>query len=231
MTEPHRPLAVVTGAANGIGLALAREFARHEFDLVIAGDGVQRVADELGAEALQADLATPDGVRELHARVRHRHVAALALNAGTAGRGDGLERELGLVDRNCRSLVQLARVLTAEMVATGRGRVLVAAPVTEAHPGPHQAAFKASRAFARTFGTSLRRELREHGVSVTVLEPPPDGATADDPAAIAGKAFEALMAGRETVVAPSIATKATHLVARLIPEAFKGVAGLVTRPR
>jgi short-subunit dehydrogenase len=246
-----QPLAVVTGASSGIGLALAREFSDHGFELVIAADGddIQRVADELGAEAVQVDLATPEGVEALHARLRHRHVTALALNAGITARSDDLERELQLVDLNCRSLVHLARLLTAEMAAAGRGRVLITASIVEAFPGPNQAAYNASKTFARSFGISLRHELRERGVSVTVLEP---GATdtpifakagqdttllggamsKDDPAEVASQAFEALMAGRETVVAASLTTKATHLVSRLLPDAVTArLAGIVAKPR
>ena len=122
---------------------------------------------------MQADLSTPEGVGALHAQVRHRHVTALALNAGITARSDDLDRELELVDLNCRSLVHLARLLTAEMAAAGRGRVLITASIVEAFPGPHQAAYNASKAFARSFGIGLRHELRDHGVSVTVLEPGP----------------------------------------------------------
>src|SRR5918995_3685632 len=152
MTEPHRPLSVVTGASSGIGLELAREFAKQGFDPVVAADSdtIHRVAEELNAEAVQADLSTPEGVKELHARVRHRHVTALALNAGITARSDDLARELELVDLNCRSLVHLARLLTAEMAAAGRGRVLITASIVEAFPGPHQAAYNASKAFARS---------------------------------------------------------------------------------
>jgi short-subunit dehydrogenase len=251
MTEPHRPLAVVTGASSGIGLALAREFAKHGFDLVVAADGddIHSVADELQAEAVQADLASPEGVRALHAHLRHRHVTALALNAGITARSDDLQRELELVDLNCRSLVHLSRLLTAEMVAAGRGRVLITASIAEAFPGPNQAAYDASKAFARSFGIALRHELRDHGVSVTVLEPGvtdtgifakagqettilADGMPKDEPGDVASQAFEALMAGRETVVAASLTTKATHLVSRLLPETLTArLAGIVVKPR
>ncbi|MDA0169248.1 SDR family NAD(P)-dependent oxidoreductase [Solirubrobacter taibaiensis] len=251
MTEPHRPLSVVTGASSGIGLELARAFAKHGFDLVVAADGndIHRVAAELNAEAVQADLSTPDGVHELHAQIRHRHVTVLALNAGVTARSDDLNRELELVDLNCRSLVHLARLLTAEMAAAGRGRVLITASIVEAFPGPHQAAYNASKAFARSFGISLRHELREHGVSVTVLEPGPTdtpifakadqdttllatGMPKDSPTDVAQQAFEALMAGRETVVAASITSKATQLVSRILPGAVTArVTGLLTKPR
>jgi short-subunit dehydrogenase len=251
MTEPHRPLAVVTGASSGIGLALARQFSKHGFDLVVAADGpdIHHVGVELDAEPVEVDLATAAGVNALHERLRHRPVTALALNAGITARSDDLARELDLVDLNCRSLVHLSRLLTAEMAARGRGRVLITASIVEAFPGPNQAAYNASKAFARSFGIGLRHELREHGVSVTVLEPGPtdtaifakadqettilgDHLPKDDPADVAQQAFEALMAGRETVVAASIASKATHLVGRVLPDAVMArITGLVTKPR
>jgi short-subunit dehydrogenase len=251
MTEPHRPLSVVTGASSGIGLELARGFAKHGFDLVVAADGdsIHKVAQALNAEAVQADLSTPEGVVALHAQVRHRHVTALALNAGITARSDDLHRELELVDLNCRSLVHLARLMTAEMAAAGRGRVLVTASIADAFPGPHQAAYNASKAFARSFGIGLRHELREHGVSVTVLEPGPtdtpifakgDQQTTllaaalpkDSPTDVAQRAFEALMAGRETVVAASITTKATRFVSRILPDPLAArLTALVTKPR
>jgi len=251
MTEPHRPLAVVTGGSSGIGLALARQFSKHGFDLVLAAHGpeIHRVASELGAEPVEVDLATATGVRALHERLRHRPITVLTLNAGITARSDDLDRELELVDLNVRSLVHLARLVTGEMAARGRGRVLITASIVEAFPGPNQAAYHASKAFARSFGIGLRHELRDRGVSVTVLEP---GATdtpifekadqdttllagalpKDEPQDIAEQAFEALMAGRETVVAASITSKATHLVGKLIPDPIAArVTGRLTKPR
>src|SRR3954465_13257752 len=65
-------LAVVTGASSGIGLALARQFVEHGFDLVIAAENdlINEAAEALRASGRQvtpvvADLATPEGVRRL----------------------------------------------------------------------------------------------------------------------------------------------------------------------
>jgi NAD(P)-dependent dehydrogenase (short-subunit alcohol dehydrogenase family) len=76
---PDSKLAVVTGASTGIGLELARECAKHKFDLVVAANEPEIVsaADDLrreGAkvEAVRADLATLDGVDELYVRWTHR---------------------------------------------------------------------------------------------------------------------------------------------------------------
>src|SRR5687768_16306912 len=103
-TQQSRPLAVVTGASSGIGLELAREFAEHNFDLVVAAEdsGILSVPAELGATGarvhpFRVDLSTYEGNEELYAFVRalDRPVAALALNAGIGVHGDFV-RDTGL---------------------------------------------------------------------------------------------------------------------------------------
>src|SRR4051794_13457997 len=85
-----RPLALVTGASSGIGLELARQFAQHGFDLVVAAENpeIEQAASELrtlGAAVtpVQADLATYEGCEQLYtsAQTLGRPVEALALNA------------------------------------------------------------------------------------------------------------------------------------------------------
>src|SRR3954452_12921508 len=92
-----RPLAVVSCASSGIGLELAKQFAEHDFDLVIAAqdDELATAASTLQAlgatvESVQVDLATNEGVAELAGRIRAlgRPIAAIALNAGRGAGGE-----------------------------------------------------------------------------------------------------------------------------------------------
>jgi uncharacterized protein len=243
-------LALVTGASSGIGLELARQFYDNGFDLIVAADSdaIHKTARELGAEAVQVDLSTPAGVETLYARLEGRTPDAVALNAGITARSDDLERELSLIDLNVRSTVHLARLVTKDMAARGRGRVLFTSSIVAVMPGPYQAAYNASKSFVQSFALALRAELREHGVSVTVLMPGPTetnifaranqlstrlGASEhkDDPAEVARQAFQALMAGRERVVAASLTTKAAELASRVLPDAVKSQLNrVVTRP-
>jgi short-subunit dehydrogenase len=241
-----RPLAVVTGASSGIGRSLARQFAEHGFDLVICAEdaGIHAAAEELrrsGAtvRAVQQDLSTADGVSALHRTVQETGpAAAVALNAGigVGGRFDetDLDRDLRLVDLNCRSTVHLAKLVSRDMVRRGEGRLLFTASVAAKAPGPFHATYAASKAFVHSFAQALRVELVESGVTVTSLMPGPTDteffaradmedtkigqADKDDPDDVARDGFEALMAGKDHVVAGSAANNVQAVSGSLSPD-------------
>src|SRR4028119_262641 len=92
-----RPLAVVTGASNGIGYELAKQFAQNGFDLLVTSTGssineAAQACEGLGAKVVtvQTDLATYDGVETLYNQIKAtgRPVEAIAINAGVGVGGD-----------------------------------------------------------------------------------------------------------------------------------------------
>jgi uncharacterized protein len=246
-----RPLAVVTGASSGIGLELARLFAEHGFDLIVAAeDGDIHDAarglegDGASVEAVQVDLATPKGVEQLCARIAAagRPVDAVALNAGVGAGGafatdTDLAAELKLVDLNVRSTVHLAKLVVRDMVARGEGRLLFTSSIASTMPGAFQAVYNASKSFVQSFALALRDELKDTGVTVTSLMPGPTetefferadmldtkvgSSDKDDPADVAREGFEALMAGKERAVSASLTTKLQGRGSRLLPDSAK----------
>ena len=248
-TSSPRSLALVTGASSGIGFELARQFAAHDFDLIVAAEDAElaAAAGELQAEgatveALQADLSTPEGVEQLWDRVAGRPLGAAALNAGIGMGGPfaetDLEQELELVDLNVRSTVHLAKYVVRDMVARGEGRILFTSSIASTMPGTFQAVYNASKSFVQSFALALRDELRDTGVTVTSLMPGPtetefferadmldtrigSSDSKDDPADVARDGFEALMAGKERVVASSLSTKLQGRGSRLMPDRAK----------
>jgi uncharacterized protein len=244
--SPHRAFGVVTGASSGIGLELARQFQANGFDLIVAAedDAIHAVAAELGAEPVQVDLAVPEGVEALYARIvdTGRPVDALALNAGIGVGGefaDGtdLSKELRVVDLNCRSTVHLAKLVLRDMKARNAGRVLITSSIASTMPGAFQAVYNASKSFDQSFGLALRNELKDTGITVTLLMPGPtdtefferadmlDTAVGtgekDDPADVACDGFEAMMAGEERVVSHSLKTKLQGRASRVLPDSAK----------
>jgi uncharacterized protein len=239
------PLAVVTGASSGIGYELAKLFAENGFDVLAAAedDAIATAAAEIGAEAVQVDLAEPAGVEELYRRIGGRPVDALALNAGIGAGGafatdTDLQQELTIVDLNCRSTVHLAKLVVRDMVARDAGRILFTSSIASTMPGPFQAVYNASKSFVQSFALALRNELKDTSITVTSLMPGPTdtefferadmldtkvGASdsKDDPADVARDGFEALMNGDERVVSASASTKAQGRFSRAMPDSVK----------
>jgi uncharacterized protein len=185
-TGSARPLAVVTGASSGIGLELAKQFAEHGFDLVVAAEdaGIELAADVLrsfGAAVTpaQVDLSTYEGCEQLVSQVAAtgRPVEALALNAGVGSGGPfdetDLRKELEVIAVNVTSTVHLAKRFIPPMVERGSGKVLVTSSLDATQPGPYEAVYDATKAFDQAFAESIRSELKDAGVTVTTLLPGP----------------------------------------------------------
>ncbi len=181
--ETVRPLAVVTGASSGIGYALAKLFAQDGYDLVIAADTplaeAMQALEGLGAhvEALQVDLASEEGVQSLRALIGERPVDALAANAGHGlGRAfldQPFDEILHVINTNITGTVRLVHLIGRTMRARGRGRILFTGSIAGLMPGSFQAVYNGSKAFVDSFSLALRNELKDSGVSVTVLMPGP----------------------------------------------------------
>ncbi|WP_199431084.1 SDR family NAD(P)-dependent oxidoreductase [Qaidamihabitans albus] len=241
-----RPLAVVTGASSGIGRELAKQFALHDFDVLISAeddelDDARREIDSYGVtvDAVRADLAKQEGVEELAERVitTDRPVAALAINAGVGANGAfvdvDLQDHLNIVDLNIRSSIHLARRLVPGMVQRHSGRVLFTSSIAGTMPGPFSSVYNASKSFLTSFSQALREELKGSGVTVTALLPGPTdtefferanmtdtklgAGPKDDPADVARQGYDALMAGKDQIIAGSRRNKAQVGAARIAP--------------
>ena len=249
-TDPHPPFAVVTGASSGIGYELAREFIEHGFDVLVTAEdeGLEQAASTLASmgakvESVRADLATYDGVESLYQRIRasDRPVDAIALNAGVGVGGpfaqNELDAELKLIALNVTSVVHLTKRVLQDMVARNEGRILFTSSIAAEGPAPYEAVYGASKAFVQSFSTALRDELRNTNITVTALQP---GATEtnffhranmddtrvgtmqkSDPADVARQGFEALMAGKDHVVAAMAMEKANVVAGQVMPETTK----------
>ena len=252
--SPPTPLAVVTGASSGIGLELAKLFAERGFDLVVCAEdaelepaAAQLRTNGVDVQAVRADLATYDGVEQLHAALQAtgRPVAAAALNAGVGLGGPfldtDLDAELRLIGLNVNGTVHLAKRLLPDMVARGDGKVLVTSSIASTMPGTYQSVYNASKSFLQSWVQALQNELEDSGVTLTSLMPGPtetefferagmadtkvgSSSSKDDPAQVAEQGFAALMAGEEKLVAGSVMTKAQGALSAVLPDRLKATA-------
>lgn len=229
--EDIRPLAVVTGGSSGIGYHMAKTFLENGYDVLIAADHAgklgeaQQALEALGqgsVETCEVDLATPDGVEQLHETASELGpIDVLCCNAGHGewgkfGEDSDLDQELDLIQLNCTGLVHLTKLVLPEMLERDRGKILFTGSIAGEAPGPYQAVYHASKAFVNSFAHALRNELKDTGVDITLLMP---GATdtnffnragmqdakvlegkLDDPEMVAQEAFKALQRGKDHVV-------------------------------
>jgi hypothetical protein len=182
----NRPVALVTGASSGIGEAFARILAERGHDLVLVARDqgrLEALAKELEtasgaqAEVLRADLTDPVQLEQVEARCRadDAPVEILVNNAGFGTFGAfhtlDLAAEVREIQLNVTALVRLTHVVAVEMSARGRGGILNVSSLAGFQPGPMNATYAATKAFITSFTEAIHEELRDTGVSVTVLCP------------------------------------------------------------
>jgi short-subunit dehydrogenase len=248
----ERKLALITGASSGIGLELARVFAKNDYDLVIASssDAITERARvlrqyEVDVTPVVVDLATPEGVNQLWAEIATlgRPLDVAVLNAGVGVGGEfvntDFKEELALMNLNMVYLVDLCKRALKDMYKRNDGKIMITSSIAAEMPGPYFSVYAASRVFLQSFGEAIRQEIKDAGKSITVTLLRP-GATdtkvyqgkKDDPATVALQGFDALMSGEDHIVAGPFKNKVEAKAAKFIPETQKvSIQGKEAKPR
>ncbi len=239
-------LALITGASSGIGAELARLHAPHGDLLLVARrkERLEALQDELrefGHEVhiLSLDLIDPKAPLSLYKFCEDNdlQVDVLVNNAGYGAHGAVLdipiEKQLRMVDLNVKALVELTHHFVPGMVARGSGRIMQVGSTAGFVPGPLQATYYATKAFVNSFSRALHEELRNTGVTCTVLCPGPvetefvevasmegtsvfkRGAISAEQTAKAG--YKAMMRGKDVVVVPGYFGPVLQKIAPLMP--------------
>jgi 3-oxoacyl-[acyl-carrier protein] reductase len=170
-------LALVTGASRGIGRAIAEELARAGADVVVGYRTGKDEADELaaaiGGRAIQADVSTPDGARQLVEGAGD--VDVLVNNAGLTR--DGLLARMSdddwrvVIETNLSSVFYTCRAVTRPMMKKRSGSIVNLSSIVGVHGNWGQTNYGASKAGIIGFTKSLARELGSRGVRANVVAP------------------------------------------------------------
>lgn len=186
--------AVVTGASQGIGEALATELAARGHHLIITArrasvleDVAARITERYGVtvEVRAVDLADPGQRAVLAEELAARDISILCANAGTATFGPVANldpaAEQAQVQLNVLGVHDLVLAVLPGMLARKAGGILISGSAAGNSPIPNNATYAASKAFANTFSESLRGEVKNAGVHVTLLAPGPVRTEMPDP--------------------------------------------------
>jgi uncharacterized protein len=178
--------AVVTGASNGIGEALAIDLASRGHNLIITARREEllnalaaKISREHGVvvEVRPGDLGDPAERDKLAEELAARDISILCANAGISTLGPVAEldpaTERSLVQVNVVAVHDLVLAVLPGMVKRGVGGILISGSAAGNSPIPNNASYAATKAFLNSFSEALRWELRNTGVHVTLLAPGP----------------------------------------------------------
>jgi 3-oxoacyl-[acyl-carrier protein] reductase len=181
-------VAVVTGAASGIGAGIAAAFAREGADIVVVDKAPARQAEDViaairsrGREALfvRADVSDEASVRAMAdaALARFGRVDILVNNAGIFTESPLADMPVEdwdrVVNTNLRGTFLCTRVLIGQMLARGDGRIINIASQLGQIGGSSVAHYCASKAGVIGLTKALAREVSTRGVLVNAIAPGP----------------------------------------------------------
>lgn len=181
-TGPDR-VAIVTGAARGIGLAIARRLHGEGVWVVLADidtEAAQAQANELRHRAMPArvDVADPECVDRMVAEVLERwcRIDVLINNAGIAGQAAPVT-DYPLADWrrimaiNMDGVFHCTRAVLPHMLKRGDGRIVNIASISGKEGNPNMAAYSTSKAAVIGFTKAVAKEVAETGVIVNCVTP------------------------------------------------------------
>lgn len=214
---------MLTGAAGGIGQAIARRLAQAGADLILTGrnrEVLNALATELKGRAIVADISNAEGIRALIAAAGP--VDILIANAGlpapSSGGQGSFEEIAAVLDVNLLAPVLMTRGLMKGMRSRGGGHLVYISSLAGRVASPMSPVYSASKWGLRGYAQSLRLAMQGSGIGVSCVFPgiirdagmfvssgakPPKGIGANTPDEVALGVVQAIGQNRaEVMVAP-----------------------------
>lgn len=242
------PAVVVTGGSRGIGRALALRFAHAGRDLLLISREKSLLEAACGEIArmtgvrvvpLALDITQSDASTQLDAALREAALYAdvLVNNAGAGLAGPFAEQRAEdvaqLIALNITAATRLMHHALPPMLARGRGGILNIGSLGGMVPGPHQAAYYASKAYLLSLTEAVAHEARGRGVRIAVVAPGPVDTTfhramraenalyrmvipALSAEAVARSAYRGFLLGR-TLIVPGLLPTLAAVAVRILP--------------
>ena len=255
--QHYGPWALVTGASDGIGKALADQIAAQGINVALVArnePALRAVAADLetrhGIETavVAADLADPFAVEHVETATRRLDVGLVVLAAGFGTTGTFLQTsvadEMALIAVNISAVSRLSHTFAGRLARRDKGGLVLFGSIVGWQGVPGQANYAASKAYVQSLAEGLHDELEPHGVDVLAVAPGPvasgfgaraglamTGATA--PEVVATAALKAL--GRRRTVIPGARGKFLTTALRPLPRRLRSlilgrvIAGTRTR--
>lgn len=177
------PLALVTGASDGIGLEFCRLLAARGYDLILVARR-QQLLEDIAAQLMRSygirchviscDLSLPQAAQTLYTEVRQRGLAVdlLVNNAGLLYNGFfhalPLTQQESLLAVNIIALTALCHLFVNDMSARSGGHIINLASLAAWTPIPNQNVYAATKAYVLAFSLALADEMKAAGSGVHI---------------------------------------------------------------
>ncbi len=254
--ERYGKWAIVTGASSGIGAEAAKQLAARGLSLMLCArrkGRLETLAAELSAahgieaRVLELDVGRADFIDTLLAEVDGLDVGLVVSNAGFGEKGafleSNLERDLQMLDVNCRAFLRVAHAFAPRLVKRGRGGMIFTSSTAAFQGSPFTAHYAATKGYGLQLAEGLWYELKPHGVDVLALCPGPTDTegprrTGVDPDKVPVKmmhvepvvraALEGL--GKGPVVVPGFTNQLAHMLVKMLPRRIvTSIAGRIIK--
>ncbi|MGI8311753.1 SDR family NAD(P)-dependent oxidoreductase [Saccharopolyspora hattusasensis] len=177
-------LAVVTGAARGIGREAARALAQHGARVILVDkqkDELRDAVEQLSAEGYEShgvpcDLTDQDAIRQIHDAARPFGAVGILVNAaGAVRRTEITEATVEDLDWlwaiNVRSTFALTQELLADMIEFGHGKVINLGSLGSVTGLDRRTAYAITKGAVAQYTVSLAREVARYGIRVNAIAP------------------------------------------------------------
>ncbi|UYO93599.1 SDR family NAD(P)-dependent oxidoreductase [Pollutimonas sp. M17] len=174
-TSMNKRVAVVTGAAAGIGRAVCLELLAHDFDVV--GIDINTGAEEKGLRYIQADVGNLEQSKAALASILNEsgRVDALVNNAGivrdTPAQGIDLDEWNLILNINLTAVFLWTRLVQEPMKSAGYGRIVNMSSHAASRGTLWRAPYSASKAGVEGLTRTSAMELAAHGITVNAIAP------------------------------------------------------------
>ena len=183
--ENEKTYAVITGASKGLGRSYAMQLAQTGHNLILTSyynDGLPALANlirteyDVSVEFFEADLTILEELKKLITNIKeHYRVNILINNAGIGAACAFGDESIDFLDKminlNIRALTMLCHGILPLLKAEKEAYILNVASMIAFSPTGYKSIYPSSKAFVHNFSLCLREELKDKGVSVSVLYP------------------------------------------------------------
>lgn len=178
--------ALITGSTGGLGAAFVKLHAKDGGDLILVARNQQKLNEQkaevektygVKAYTIAADFTDYNAAEAIYSKVQELGIEVdfLINNAGLGGQGTfeerTMEQDLGMLNVNMVVPTKLMKLFIPDFVKRGSGRILNVSSTAALTPGPLQAEYYASKAYLSSLSNAVWYELKDTGVTCTVLMP------------------------------------------------------------